>query len=42
VVSAVAQVGDDVGAVGDFLQSGREPHRHPSDRRPPRVSQARP
>ena len=37
VRDAVAQVGPDAAAVGDFLQSGRHPHRHPSTHRPPRL-----
>jgi len=34
---AIAQVGRDAAAVGDFLQSGRHPHRHPSAHHPPRL-----
>lgn len=35
VRSAVGQVGNDVDAVGDFLQRGRNPPQHPSTHRPP-------
>jgi hypothetical protein len=37
IKAAVAVVGSDVAKVGDYVQSGRKPHRHPSRHRPPRL-----
>jgi hypothetical protein len=37
VRDAVSQAGTDPGAVGDFLQSGRAPHRDPGTHTPPRL-----